>query len=85
MLVAPGAGWTQKSVRGNTPLVVLGLLYGLVLIASWSTDTLHLMMPGSLEEGLKGLSAAAGKDLRPAAKPILEKSGQGTITIMPYD
>jgi hypothetical protein len=32
-----------------------------------------------------GLSAAVGRDLRPVAKPVLEKSGQGTITIMPYD
>lgn len=31
------------------------------------------------------VAAATGRDLRPAAKPKLEKSGQGTITIMPYD
>jgi hypothetical protein len=31
------------------------------------------------------LAAVTGRDLRPAAKPKLEKSGQGTITIMPYD
>ena len=34
---------------------MLGVAYGAVLLASWSTDTLHLMMPGSLEEGLKGV------------------------------
>jgi hypothetical protein len=34
--------------------MLLGVAYGAVLLASWSTDTLHLMMPGSLEEGLKG-------------------------------
>jgi hypothetical protein len=41
-------------VRSNLPLVLLAVAYGAVLLASWSTDTLHLMMPGSLEEGLKG-------------------------------
>jgi hypothetical protein len=61
MLVVPGAGWTQKSVRSNTPLVVLGLLYGVILLGSWSTDTLHLMMPGSLEEGLKGEEGLTAK------------------------
>jgi hypothetical protein len=54
MVVAPGSDMTQKSVRSNVPLVLLGIAYGAVLLASWSTDTLHLMMPGSLEEGLKG-------------------------------
>jgi hypothetical protein len=54
MAVAPSAAITQRSARSNTPLVVLALLYGVVLLASWSADTLHLMMPGSLEEGLKG-------------------------------
>lgn len=54
MALAPTAAITQRSARSNTPLVVLGVLYGAVLLASWSPDTLHLMMPGSLEEGLKG-------------------------------
>lgn len=54
MLVAPRAEFTQRSARSNTPLVALAVLYGVVLLASWSTDTLHLMMPGSLQEGLKG-------------------------------
>jgi hypothetical protein len=31
------------------------------------------------------LASITGKDLRPAAKPVAEKSGQGTITIMPYE
>lgn len=31
------------------------------------------------------LSAALGRDLRPAAKPVQERSGGGTLTIMPYD
>ena len=58
MVVAPGSALTQRSVRSNLPLVLLAVAYGAVLLASWSTDTLHLMMPGSLEEGLKGKCSA---------------------------
>ncbi|KAF8064618.1 MHZ4 [Scenedesmus sp. PABB004] len=65
MVVAPGAPLTQRSARSNAPLLGLAVLYGLVLTASWATDTLHLMMPGSLEEGLK-----AG--FRPQFFPTLE-------------
>lgn len=31
------------------------------------------------------LAAVTGRDLRPAAKPKVERIGPGTITIMPYD
>jgi hypothetical protein len=31
------------------------------------------------------LQLLTGRDLRPAARPVEERSGQGTITIMPYD
>eukprot|EP00882_Tetradesmus_deserticola_P020125 GHRQ01021692.1.p1 GENE.GHRQ01021692.1~~GHRQ01021692.1.p1 ORF type:complete len:175 (+),score=94.04 GHRQ01021692.1:150-674(+) len=164
MAVAPSASITQRSARSSSPLVVLALLYGLVLLASWSPDTLQLMMPGSLQEGLTGgfnpqffptlgsvmalfsrpftaasfllhaaainliaarsvyldglvsrvptthsillsavvgplgflchqltkaayaiLASISGKDLRPAAKPVAKKSGQGTIIILPYE
>jgi hypothetical protein len=54
MVITPGASITQRSVRSNLLLVLLGVAYGAVLLASWSPDTLHLMMPGSLEEGLRG-------------------------------
>jgi hypothetical protein len=57
MVVAPSAPLTQRSVRSHTPLVLLSLAYGVVLLASWAPDTLALMMPGSLEEGLKGVRA----------------------------
>eukprot|EP00878_Enallax_costatus_P003531 GHUV01003745.1.p1 GENE.GHUV01003745.1~~GHUV01003745.1.p1 ORF type:complete len:274 (+),score=56.20 GHUV01003745.1:251-1072(+) len=168
MLIAPGAEITQRSARSNTPVIAIAVLYGIVLLASWSTDTMHLMMPGSLAEGFKGgfnpqffptlgsiqalfsrpftaasfllhvaainliaarsafldgltsrvptfhsvvlsavvgplgllshqltkaiysiLQATTGRDLRPAAQPIRIRAqsptGQGTITIMPYD
>eukprot|EP00879_Flechtneria_rotunda_P015009 GHRR01015684.1.p2 GENE.GHRR01015684.1~~GHRR01015684.1.p2 ORF type:complete len:205 (+),score=66.54 GHRR01015684.1:179-793(+) len=54
MLLFPGAAVTQRSARSNLPLILLAVLYGVVLVASWSTDTLQLMMPGSLHDGLKG-------------------------------
>lgn len=59
MVVAPGAAITQRSVRSNVPLVLLAVAYGVVLLASWSSNTIHLMMPGSLEEGLKGQSCVS--------------------------
>lgn len=60
MVVAPSSDLTRRSVRSNLPLALLGVAYGAVLLASWSTDTLHLMMPGSLEEGLKGRQLRSG-------------------------
>jgi hypothetical protein len=54
MAFAPGAQITQRSARSSAPLTMIGLLYGIVLLASWATDTLHLMMPGSLQAGLSG-------------------------------
>lgn len=54
MLIAPGSTITQRSARSNAPLVAIAVMYGVVLLASWSTDTMHLMMPGSWAEGFKG-------------------------------
>ncbi|KAG2425863.1 hypothetical protein HYH02_014927 [Chlamydomonas schloesseri] len=36
------------------PFVPLAAAYVVLLVGSWSPDTLSIMMPGSLEEGLKG-------------------------------
>lgn len=38
--------------------VPLALLYGYLLVASWQPDTLSLMMPGDLNQGLKGSCSA---------------------------
>ena len=40
-------------IRNYSTLVPLAIFYGVLLIRSWSDDTLRLMMPGSLEEGLR--------------------------------
>ena len=41
-----------ERIRNYSTLVPLAIFYGVLLIRSWSDDTLRLMMPGSLEEGL---------------------------------
>lgn len=41
------------NVRNYSTLVPLAIFYGVLLIRSWTDDTLALMMPGSLEEGLR--------------------------------
>lgn len=44
--------WAIRFLRSPLPLVPLCVAYLALLAASWSPDTLSLMMPGSLEEGL---------------------------------
>jgi hypothetical protein len=41
------------------PYALIALAYGAVLLASWQTDTLSLMMPGSWADGFKGARARA--------------------------
>ena len=41
------------NIRNYSTLVPLAVFYGVLLIRSWSDNTLALMMPGSLEEGLR--------------------------------
>ena len=38
----------------SSTLVPLALLYGALLVQSWQPDTLSLIMPGSLSDGLAG-------------------------------
>jgi len=57
---------TQGVARTRWPLVALALAYAVLLAASWEPDTLSLMMPGSLSEGL-----SAGK-FAPQFFPTLE-------------
>jgi hypothetical protein len=57
MAFAPTADATRRVARSNVPYVIIAAAYGVVLAASWQTDTLALMMPGSLAEGLKGEGA----------------------------
>lgn len=46
--------WLRKFMRSLWPFLPLALGYGLLLFNSWSPDTLSIMMPGSIQEGLKG-------------------------------
>lgn len=64
MLVSSSARPIQKLIRSLWPFVPLALGYGLLLANSWTPDTLSIMMPGSLEEGLKGF--------KPQFFPVLE-------------
>jgi hypothetical protein len=43
------------------------------------------MRPHTTQGVYAALGALLGRDVRPAARPVLERSQQGTITIMPYD
>ncbi|KAG2483516.1 hypothetical protein HYH03_017623 [Edaphochlamys debaryana] len=45
---------TSRVFKTVWPFVPLALAYLVLLFASWSPDTLHVMMPGSLQEGLAG-------------------------------
>ena len=46
------ARWTVRFLRSDVPIVPLCVAYVVMLVASWSPDTLSLMMPGSLEAGI---------------------------------
>lgn len=56
--VAATPGWGEASARAHARVASLWMfapvcaLYGFLLYRSWTPDTLSLMMPGSLSEGL---------------------------------
>ncbi|GBF97735.1 hypothetical protein Rsub_10899 [Raphidocelis subcapitata] len=52
--LAPASQAARRVARSNIPYVLIGLAYGVVLLASWQADTLALMMPGSWADGFKG-------------------------------
>lgn len=54
MVVAPRHAATQRLLRSELVFVPLALLYLFLLVHSWEPDTLRLILPGSLAEGLKG-------------------------------
>lgn len=54
MVVAPRHAATQRLLRSELLFVPLALLYLFLLMHSWEPDTLRLILPGSLAEGLKG-------------------------------
>ncbi|KAI3429270.1 hypothetical protein D9Q98_005367 [Chlorella vulgaris] len=56
MVLLPRWSVTRRVVRSPLVLGPLALVYGLLLVWSWQPDTLSLILPGSLAEGIKGLS-----------------------------
>ena len=54
MITIGGSTAFRSLLRSPWPFVPLAVGYGLLLANSWSPDTLSIMMPGSLQEGLKG-------------------------------
>jgi hypothetical protein len=54
MALLPRATATLSLSRSSAPYLLLAAAYAALLAASWQTDTLALMMPGSLAEGLSG-------------------------------
>jgi len=54
-MITMGRSFAVRSfIRPLWAFLPLALGYGLLLANSWTADTLSIMMPGSLEEGLKG-------------------------------
>jgi len=53
MAIAPRTKLAQGLARSPVTIVPLAIAYACLLIASWEPDTLQLMMPGSLDAGLK--------------------------------
>ena len=54
MLVFPKVWRVREFVRSPLAFLPLAAAYGLLLARSWGSDTLALMMPGSLADALKG-------------------------------
>lgn len=54
MALLPRWSVTRRLTRSPLVLAPLALVYGLLLVWSWQPDTLSLILPGSLADGLKG-------------------------------
>lgn len=54
MVLLPRWSVTRRLVRSPLVLAPPGAVYGLLLIWSWQPDSLSLILPGSLADGLKG-------------------------------
>jgi hypothetical protein len=55
MIVAPRARLTARILSTDALFLPLALAYAFLLMHSWQTDTLKLILPGSLQEGLSGM------------------------------
>ena len=54
MVLFPKVWRVREFVRSPLAFLPLAAAYGLLLARSWGSDTLALMMPGSLADALKG-------------------------------
>lgn len=54
MAAAPRWEVTRRLVQPLVSLLPLAAAYGVLLAWSWAPDTLQLILPGSLAEGLSG-------------------------------
>lgn len=53
MAFAPRADLTKRLLTGAKSLVPLAVLYGILLVASWTPETLSTLLPGDFAEGMK--------------------------------
>lgn len=54
MMLLPKWQKTRQIISSAKSYVPLALAYTALLIASWQPDTMSLILPGSLNEGLSG-------------------------------
>lgn len=52
MAVAPQRQWVRSTIESLWFIAPVALAYLFLLAISWQPDTLSLMMPGSIEEGI---------------------------------
>lgn len=68
MIGAPRAHLTARIISTDALFLPLALAYAFLLAHSWQADTLTLILPGSLQEGLSGMSH--GMAITPAAPEV---------------
>lgn len=54
MLLAPHWDQTKKFMKSFGIFIPLSIIYAYLLGMSWQQDTLQLMMPGNMQDGMKG-------------------------------
>lgn len=59
MAFAPRSALTKRLLTGAQSLIPLAVLYGVLLLASWTPETLSTLLPGDFVEGTK--AALQGK------------------------
>ena len=60
MLVAPQHRPTRSAAASNLCLVPVAVCYAVLLCQAWSPDSLSLILPGSIQDGLSGRAQGLG-------------------------